>query len=1104
MRFRRLSLAVALAALAIPAAAQEKLPAGRTVAKVEAKPSAINLKQPFDYSQLLLTATLDNGDAVDVTRIAKLELPPVVKASANGLVRPTADGSGSIKVTVGDKAIAIPVTVTGQRSPHEVSFVREVMPTMSRLGCNAGTCHGSLEGKNGFKLSLRGYDPIWDHRALTDDLEGRRFNRAAPDRSLMLMKPAGGVPHVGGVVWLPGDPNYEMVKMWIAQGVKLDLNSPRVASLEVFPKEPVIPTIGSKQQLAVFAAYTDGAVRDVTAEAFVESSNTEAATVDKTGLVTTLRRGEATMLARYEGAYAASTLMTMGDRSGFTWTNPPANNHVDELVYEKLKRVKVLPSDLCSDADFVRRVHIDLTGIPPEPDVVRAFLADTRPTQMKRDELIDKLVGSPDYIEQWTNKWSDLLEVNRKFLGDVGARALRDYIRKAVSENKPYDKFAYEILTASGSNAEHPAAAYYKIHRDADGVMENTTHLFLAIRFNCNKCHDHPFERWTQDQYYSLASYFSQVSRAEDPKFKGQRIGGSAVEGAVPLVEVIADTGNEEVKHIRTGQNAKPQFPYTYKGMAEAKGSRREQLAKWTTSKDNPYFAKSYVNRVWSYLTGVGIIEPVDDIRAGNPPSNLALLERLTKDFIESNFDVQKLIKTICKSRTYQLSVATNKWNEGDDLNYSHAIARRLPAEALYDAIYRVTGSTSRLPGLPPGSRAAQVLDGSVDLPSGFLELFGKPVRESACECERSSSMMLGPVLNLVNGPIVGDALRDPNNRLNKLAAANKDDRKFVEEVYLSIVNRLPTQKETEIGLRAIKDGEADHAAQTAEYLPKLKAFKDYETALDARQPAWEKSQAASPVWEPMTVTKAESKGKAKMNINAKDNSILVNGPNPDKDTYTVTFTTKLANITGLRLEVLPDDSLPAKGPGRAGNGNFVLHEMTVKAAPMDKQIDAKPVALHKAVGTFSQEGFPFPNIIDGNLATGWAVLPQFGKAHSGLVELKEPIKNEKGTTFTISFSMQYGQQHTIGKFRVSATGDKEPRLGDTVPENIRKILSVDADKRTDAQKAELRNLHRSRDSEYMRLAGTVALPPPIDKRVTGAQDLAWALINTPDFLFNH
>jgi hypothetical protein len=494
----------------------------------------------------------------------------------------------------------------------------------------------------------------------------------------------------------------------------------------------------------------------------------------------------------------------------------------------------------------------------------------------------------------------------------------------------------------------------------------------------------------------------------------------------------------------------------------------------------------------------------VDDIRAGNPPTNPALLDRLTKDFIDSNFDVQKLIKTICKSRTYQLSVVTNKWNEGDDLNYAHAIARRLPAEVLYDAIHRVTGAASKLPGLPPGSRAAQVLDGTVDLPSGFLDLFGKPVRESACECERSSSMMLGPILNLVNGPIVGDALRDPNNRLNKWGISIKDDRKLIEELYLAVVNRMPTPKELEIGLKALKDGEPDFAAQTADYQAKMKVFKEYEKQVDARQPAWEKGLAAAPVWEHTPVTKAVSQGKAKMNINAKDNVVLVNGPNPDKDTYTVTVTTKLTNVTALRLEVLADDSLPAKGPGRAQNGNFVLNEFTVKAAPTDKPMDSKGVTLHKAVADFSQEGWAVAGAIDNNPGTGWAVLPQFGKAHSALFEVKDAVKNEKGTTFTITFSMQFGQQHTIGKFRLSATSDKEPRLADGVPENLRKLLAIPAEQRTDSQKAELRNMHRSKDAEHVRLAATVALPPPTDKRVTGAQDLAWALINTPDFLFNH
>ncbi len=1103
MFLRRFVLA-ALFAAALPLAAQEKIPAGRTVAKLDAWPATIELKHTFDYAQILLTATLDNGDSVDVTRIAKLEVPAIVKATSAGLVRPVAEGSGAIKASIEGKSLEVPTKVSGLKTRYEASFVTDVAPAMSKLGCNAGTCHGSLDGKNGFKLSLRGYDPLYDHRALTDDLEGRRFNRAAPDRSLMLMKPGGAVPHAGGIVWQPGDPYYELVKTWISEGVKLDLSSPRVASLEVLPKDPIIPAIGLKQQFAVYAKYTDGKVRDVTAEAFIDSANTEVATVDKTGLVTTVRRGEATMLARYEGAYSASTLVSMGDRSGFTWSNPPQFNHLDGLVYEKLKRVKVLPSELCSDADFVRRIHIDLIGLPPEPAVVRSFLADARATQVKRDALIDALVGSPEYIEHWTSKWADMLQVNRKFLGDVGAKALRDYIRKAVAENTPYDKFARAVLTESGSNAEKPAAAYYKVLREPDAAMENTTHLFLAIRFNCNKCHDHPFERWTQDQYYSLASFFAQVGRAEDPKYKGQRIGGSAVEGAVPLVEVISDTGGGEVTHIRTGQTAKPSFPYTHKDLPTGKEPRREQVAKWITSRDNPYFAKSYVNRIWSYLTGVGIIEPVDDIRAGNPPTNPALLDRLSKDFMESNFDVQKMIKTICKSRTYQLAVSTNKWNDGDDINYSHALARRLPAEVLYDAIHRVTGSASRLPGLPVGARASQVLDGTVDLPSGFLDLFGKPVRESACECERSNSMMLGPVLNLVNGPIVGDALRDPANRLGKIAAANPDDKKFVEEVYLAILNRLPSAKELEIGLRAVNEGMADHATQTAEFAGKMKTFKDHEAKVDARQTNWERGISEAPTWELLTPTTVASINKAKLNINKADQTVLVNGPNPEKETYTVTFKSKLALVTALRLEALSDPTLPAQGPGRADNGNFVLGEFTVKAGPSEKPMESKSIVLHRPVATFSQEGYPIANVLDGNPTTGWAISPQIGKSQSALFELKDVLTYEKGTLFTITLKHEFGQKHTIGKFRVSATSDAQPKLADGVPENLRKLIAIPAAKRTDAQKAEIQNIHRSQDAEYQRLAGTVALPPPSDKRVTGAQDLAWALINSPAFLFNH
>jgi hypothetical protein len=528
--------------------------------------------------------------------------------------------------------------------------------------------------------------------------------------------------------------------------------------------------------------------------AFLESSNTEVATVDRAGTVTAVRRGETTILARYEGAYAAAGIVIMGERKGYQWRNVPEYNYIDKLVDAKLKQMKILPSELCTDAEFIRRIYLDLTGLPPEPADIRVFLADNRPPRVKRDALVDKLVGSPEFIEHWTNKWADLLQVNRKFLGEEGAKRFRDYIRFAISDNIPYDRFVYGILTAHGSNLEQPAASYYKILRDPGTVMENTTQLFLAVRFNCNKCHDHPFERWTQDQYYQTAAFFAQVGRKEDAKFKGQRVGGTEVEGATPLVEIIEDSKAGEVMHLRTGQLAKPTFPYLHKDLAPTSASRREQFAHWVASKDNPYFAKSYVNRLWSYLLGAGIIEPVDDIRAGNPPTNPTLLDAMTDDFLRSGFNVRHMLRTICKSRVYQQSVQTNPFNRDDDINYSHALVRRLPAEVLYDTIHRATGSLSRLPGLPSGARAAQLLDSRDDVPGGFFVLFGKPARESACECERSPSMMLGSVLNLVNGPVPAAAIHDHTNRLARLVATEKDDARIVEELFLAFLGRMPTK----------------------------------------------------------------------------------------------------------------------------------------------------------------------------------------------------------------------------------------------------------------------------------------------------------------------
>jgi hypothetical protein len=1084
--------------------AQEKLPPGAKVAKLEVTPATIALKNPYEYRQLIVTGVLESGERVDVTRMAQTSPPPAVKVSPTGIVRPAADGKGDLKLTVAGQTATVPVQVDGLKKSFEVSFVRDVMPTMSKMGCNAGTCHGAQSGKNGFKLSLRGYDPLFDHTALTDELAGRRFNRAAPDTSLMLLKPAGAVPHVGGVLFQPGDPYYELLRNWIANGVKFDPNSPRVTSIDILPKGPTIPLIGMKQQMSVMATYSDGSVRDVSTEAFIESSNTEVAKVDKNGLVTAERRGEAAMLARYEGAYTATTLVVMGDRTGFAWQAVPENNYVDSLVYEKLKTVKVLPSGLCTDSEFVRRVYLDLTGLPPTVDQVRAFLNDKRDTRVKRDELIDKLVGSPEYVEHWTNKWADLLQVNRKFLGGEGAKALREWIRKAVAGNMPYDKFAYDVLTASGSSLDNPPASYYKVLRTPDAVMENSTHLFLAVRFNCNKCHDHPFERWTQDQYYHLASYFAQVGRAEDPKYKGQRIGGSAVEGAVPLVEVISDTGAGEVNQLRTGQVSKPEFPFKHDDLAPATAPRRVQLAKWVTSKKNPYFARSYVNRLWSYLLGAGLIEPVDDIRAGNPPSNPKLLDKLTDEFIASNFNVQTVIKTICKSRVYQHSLDTNKWNEDDDLNYSHALARRLKAEVYYDAIHRATGSLSRLPGLPAGARAAQLLDSNDDVPGGFFQQFGKPPRESACECERSDGVMLGPVLNIINGPTIGDAVKDPSNAIANLVAKEKDDAKVVEEIFLSFLSRLPTKEEMDKGKLALQGSEEEFQRLVAENAKRAAELETHLKALDARQIEWEKKVGEPANWATLDVLATSQKG-ATLTRQA-DGSILASGANPSPDVYTLTAHVKQRGITAIRLEVLTDPSLPGTGPGRGTGGNFVLNELRLTAAPLADPTKVQKIAFGRAEATFSQQNFPVQAAVDNNPATGWGVSPQMGKNHTAIFELQTPIDFPEGTVLTFTMDQRFnGKEHSIGKFRLSVTSKRLPVSLQGPPEAIVKALAVPADKRTPEQKATLSNAFRALDPEVARLQAELArYPKPTDRRLVGAQDLAWALLISKEFLFNH
>lgn len=763
------------------------------ITALKVHPEALTLAHARDGRRVLVSGRTQNGRWVDVTSWAVLAPTSAgVKVQEDGYIYPMMAGTTKVAVTVKGLSTDFPVTVQSMDTPP-VSFVRDVMPLLSHNGCNNGTCHGAAKGKNGFKLSLRGYDPDFDYELLIEDISGRRFNRAFPEQSLMLLKPTSEVPHKGGQVIVPGSRDYELIRQWIVEGVISDVKTTeRVERLEVLPNAAELSMPGTRQQLIVIAHYPDGTTRDVTREAKFTSSVSEVAKVTDDGVVTAERRGETAILTRYEGAYSTNGIIVMGDRSGYKWVETPKYNYIDTHVHNKLKRMKILPSELCTDEEFVRRIYLDLTGIPPTPAQVRSFLTDKTESKAKREQLIDALIETPEFVDHWTHKWADLLQSNRKFLGERGVWLFQQWIHQSIAQNRPYDQFVRDLITATGSTYQNPAANYFRVSREYTTAVENTTQLFLGVRFSCNKCHDHPFEKWTQNQYYQLGAFFSDVQ---------------VKQGQLPGDEVVyANYAETPVKHPRTLAVVEPSVPFGEASMdAEDK---RHILADWLTSKENPMFARAGVNRLWSYFMGRGIIEPVDDIRTSNPPSNPELLDALTKDFVDRGFDMKHIMKTITRSRTYQQSIKTNKWNKEDRINFSHAVARRLTAEQLLDAISVATGSRPRFEDVPKNFRAVQLPDSKVK-DDGFLKLFGRPERESSCECERTTEVSLAHAMNLINGPTVADALIDPEGRIAQLLKANKADRVLVEELYLATFSRLPEKNEYALAVEHLANAES-------------------------------------------------------------------------------------------------------------------------------------------------------------------------------------------------------------------------------------------------------------------------------------------------------
>lgn len=754
--------------------------------ELKVQPEKITLSGPRATAQPIVTGVYSDGTVRDLTMLADLKAEDVIAIDAERFVTAKKNGAGTLVVTAGGVTAKVPVVVQNVDKPSPVSFRNDVIASLNVGGCNSGACHGTPSGKNGFKLSLRGYDPSSDYVQLTRDVLARRTDRHNPDASLLMLKALGRVAHEGSVRFPASSVPAQTITTWMSQGLNDDRKeTPVLKKVNVLPGNRVLNAPARYQQLSVLASFSDGSTRDVTRLTVFSSSEPAIANVNANGFVEFAQSGEVAILCRYLEELVPVRLTYLEPKLGFKWSNPPENNYVDTHTFAKLKMLNIQPSDLCTDQEFIRRAYLDVCGVLPTPADVTAFLASK--DAQKRTKLIDQLLEKPEYADFWTLKWSDVFRSTRKTIQVKGTHVFQKWLRNHIDKNTGFDEIVYEVITAGGSTYSNPAANYYRISRDPTSLAETTAQLFFGIRMQCAKCHNHPFERWTQDDYYSMAAFFARVKYRTDPIDGGD---AKKKDGA----EYVYVDRVGEVKQPRTQQNIAPKFMGGIVPTIAPNADRREPLAKWMASAENPFVPKSVANRIWFHLMGRGIVDPVDDFRDSNPSANDDLLDALSKDFVKNKFDAKKLIRTIMNSRTYQLSAQTNEFNKDDNKYFSHAVTKLLTAEQLFDALCQVTEVPEKFAGMPLGTRAVQLPDGEVNHP--FLKTFGQPARELACECEREGDSNLAQALQLINGPAVNDRLRNTSNRISKLLAAKKTDKEIVADLFLVTLSRLPSDTE--------------------------------------------------------------------------------------------------------------------------------------------------------------------------------------------------------------------------------------------------------------------------------------------------------------------
>ncbi len=743
-------------------------------------PTNVVLNNGRDRQGIVVQASYADGSTRDVTAAANLSLADAKPARIDqATLLPVADGSSTLKVRYAGRAVDVPVTVQQATNVPPISFVLDIMPVLSKAGCNSGGCHGTSRGKDGFHLSLFGYDPEGDYFRLTREFIGRRLNLAVPEDSLLLQKGAGLVPHTGGERFKTNSPLYSTILAWIRDGAKKDsTNIARAVRVEILPQQAVLIGAGSKQKFTVRAHYADGSDRDVTSLAVFLSNNDVSAKVSDDGFVTAGPRGEAYVTARFEEFTVGSQVVVSPPAAGFVFPEITANNYVDDLVLEKLKKLRVIPSEVCDDATFIRRASIDIIGLLPTADEVRAFAASTDPK--KRDQLVDKLIAREEFADRWVMKFAELLAI-RSRNDEVSTKAALtyfDWLRERMLTNQQMDRVVRDLLTAKGGSLSEPAVNYYQIERDTLKISENVAQVFMGMRIQCAQCHNHPFDRWTMNDYYGFAAFFPQVGRKQ---------------GEDPRETIVFDKPDGEVKHPVGGKTVKPKFlggdvPEIAKGE-----SRRQVLADWMASPKNPFFARNLANIVWAHFLGRGIIDPVDDIRVSNPAVNPELLDTLGKKFTDYEYDFRKLVRDITTSRTYQLSTRPNESNAHDDRNFARAAIRRMRAEVLLDSINQVAETPDKYQGLARGARAVQIADGNVA--NYFLTTFGRATRTTVCSCEVKTEPNLSQALHLLNGSATNDKLQN-SPVVKRLLKDLKEPSRVIDELYMRCLGRVASEDE--------------------------------------------------------------------------------------------------------------------------------------------------------------------------------------------------------------------------------------------------------------------------------------------------------------------